>query len=144
VFVNTVTVAKELGETLHAVLEEAAAGAGEDGEGAAPRPMHVIHKEIPAYLRSEALAAFKGEPDAVLVRPAHSPVVPQKLWTRSEPLDAADPPCAQICTDMAARGLDVQDVGHVVQYQFAANAVPPGPSAVPLRVIRSRDIWCFC
>ena len=45
---------------------------------------------------------------------------------------------------MAARGLDVQDVGHVVQYQFAANAVPPGPSAVPLRVIRSRDEWCLC
>ena len=85
-FVNTVTVAKELGETLHAALEEAAAGAGEDREGAAPRPIHVIHKEIPAYLRSEALAAFKGEPDAVLVRPARSPVVLQELRTKGRSL----------------------------------------------------------
>mmetsp|Transcript_46351 Transcript_46351/g.110142 ORF Transcript_46351/g.110142 Transcript_46351/m.110142 type:complete len:589 (+) Transcript_46351:171-1937(+) len=91
VFVNTVAAAKEVGEELRALLEEDAA---EKGEDVVPRPMYMIHKEVPTLERSEALSLFKRNPNAILV-----------------------------CTDMAARGLDVQNVGHVIQYQFAANAV---------------------
>ena len=53
----------------------------------------MIHKKLPLSQRTETLNKFKS---------AELKVV--------------------ICTDLASRGLDIQDVSHVIQLDFAPNA----------------------
>uniref|UniRef100_A0A7S4KB97 RNA helicase n=1 Tax=Guillardia theta TaxID=55529 RepID=A0A7S4KB97_GUITH len=55
---------------------------------------HMIHKEVPPAVRAEALNLLRVKSDALVV-----------------------------CTDIAARGIDAPNVGHVIQLQFAPNAV---------------------
>eukprot|EP00198_Chlamydomonas_reinhardtii_P014013 XP_001703350.1 predicted protein [Chlamydomonas reinhardtii] len=58
--------------------------------------------------------------------------VPHVVYHKSRPMgeQAAalatlreQPGCVMVCTDAAARGLDVEDIKHVVQADFAANAI---------------------
>jgi len=57
-------------------------------------PVAAYHKEVPAGLREEHLLSFASGEQPILV-----------------------------CTDMAARGIDIQGVQHVVQFEFASNVV---------------------
>lgn len=47
----------------------------------------------------------------------------QQLLKRLDSEDDADQDLVVICTDIAARGLDTTKVGHVVQFEFAADVV---------------------
>ena len=66
----------------------------------------VLHKEISPAERAAALARLATLPSSS----SHDKALEEGEWIL-------------ICTDIAARGIDIPDVKHVVQLQFAANAV---------------------
>ena len=64
----------------------------------------LLHKEVPPAERAAALAKLSLMPSQ-----------------EADAIDAGE--WVLVCTDIAARGIDIPDVQHVVQFQFATTAV---------------------
>ena len=64
----------------------------------------LLHKEVPPAARAGALAKLATLPSL------DAEAIENGEWIL-------------VCTDIAARGIDIPDVKHVIQLQFATNAV---------------------
>jgi superfamily II DNA/RNA helicase len=90
-------------------------------------PHHVYHKSRPAADNAAALAAMAGRSDDAAASgsssSSSSSSSSQADTTTSSSSSSASSNRIMVSTDAAARGIDLPDVTHVIQADFAANAI---------------------